>query len=397
MNSQTHSGMQIIYACEPLPSSMKKAVFLAGPTPREKDVSSWRPYALRILEDSGFDGHVFVPEARDGVRPDYVNQMQWELDAMNSSDVVLFWIPRDMKTMPALTTNNEFGIWSTLDAGRVFLGAPEGAPHTSYQFKLAAQNDIPSFTDLGEMVKAIVAYLGDGAQREGGACQVPLHIWKTASFQNWFRAQAGAGIELHGAKVKWVLRIGPKFVLYWALKVDMYVPSENRHKTNEVVISRPDICLTVAWHRKQGAALEDTVFALIREYRTPAVSSDGFAWEAPGGSSFKPDKDPAQTAADELKQELGLEFDAGRVRMHGARQIAATLSAHRAHVYSVELTADEVSALLKLEASGTCFGVASETERTYPRVRSLKEMREGAFVDWATLGIVTAVLADATH
>lgn len=386
--------MQIVYAGEALPTKMTKSVFLAGPTPRDKDVPSWRPDAIKMLEQAGFDGHVFVPEARDGVRPDYVNQMQWELDAMNTSDVVLFWIPRDMQTMPALTTNNEFGIWSAQDSGRVYLGAPEGAPHTSYQFKIAAQNDIPSFKDLGEMVKAITAYLGAGAERERGACQVPLHIWRTPSFQSWYKAQTKAGIELHGAKVKWVLRIAPDFVLYWELKVDMFIPSENRHKTNEVVISRPDVCLTVAWHRPEGAALEDTVFALVREYRTPAVSEDAFAWENPGGSSFKPDKDPFKTAADELKQELGLEFDATRVAAHGSRQIASTLSAHRAHVYSVNLTKEEVAALRKLEADGTCFGVASETERTYPRVRSLKEMRQGNFVDWATLGIVTTVLEE---
>jgi 8-oxo-dGTP pyrophosphatase MutT (NUDIX family) len=174
----------------------------------------------------------------------------------------------------------------------------------------------------------------------------------------------------------------------------MFVPSENRHKTNEVVISRPDVCLTVAWHRPKDASPEDTLFALIREYRTPAVSEDAFAWENPGGSSFKPDKDPYKTAADELKQELGLEFDASRVKVHSARQVASTLSAHRAHVYSVELTAEEIAALQKLEADGTSFGVAEETEKTYPRVRSLKEIRAGRFADWSTIGIVCTVLFD---
>lgn len=386
--------MQTIYAGEPLPQKITKSVFLAGPSPRSKDVASWRPDALKALEEAGFDGHVFVPEARDGARPDYVAQMKWELDAQNSSDIILFWIPRDMKTMPALTTNNEYGIWSALDPSRVVLGAPEGAPHTSYQFKFAGENDIPSYRTLKELVDAVVAQLGAGAERAGGACQVPLHIWKTASFQSWYKAQTKAGIELRGASVKWVFRIGPKFVLYWALKVDMYVPSEDRHKTNEVVISRPDVCLTVAWHRPEGAAPEETLFALIREYRTPAVSDDGFAWENPGGSSFKPDKDPYQTAAAELKQELGLEFEPKRVRVHSARQIAATLSAHRAHVYSVELTPDEVAALKKLEEDGTFFGVAGETERTYPRVRSLKAIREERYVDWATIGILTTVMHD---
>jgi len=389
--------IQVVHAGEAIPTTIVKSIFLAGPTPRDKETPSWRPEAIRLLTEAGFDGTVFVPEARDGVRPDYVQQMQWEHDCLNSSDAVLFWIPRDMAKMPALTTNTEFGIWAAQDPARVFLGAPEGAVHVSYQQKFAAQNDIPTFKTLQELVKGVVDNLGAGAERKGGAVQVPLHIWKTASFQNWYKAQTAAGIELHGARVKWVLRIGPKFVLYWALKVDMYVPSEKRHKTNEVVISRPDVCLTVAWHRPivngVAAASDETLFALIREYRTPAVSEDAFAWENPGGSSFKPDKDPYQTAASELKQELGLEFDASRVKLHGSRQICATLSGHRAHVYSVELTAEEVEQLRKLEADGVSFGVASETERTYPRVRSLKQINEGAFVDWATIGILTTVLA----
>jgi 8-oxo-dGTP pyrophosphatase MutT (NUDIX family) len=386
--------MQVIHAGESIPSTIVKSIFLAGPTPRHKDTPSWRPEALRLLGEIGYDGVVFVPEARDGVRPDYVQQMQWELDAQNSSDVIVFWIPRDMATMPALTTNTEYGIWASLDPARLFVGAPDGAAHVSYQLKYAAKNDVPTFDDLAALLKAVTTSLGDGAERKSGSTQVPLHIWKTASFQNWYKAQTKAGIELHGAQVKWVLRIGAKFGLYWALKVDMFVPSENRHKTNEVVISRPDVCLTVAWHRPAGAAPEETLFALIREYRTPAVSDDGFAWENPGGSSFNPDKDPRQTAASELKQELGLEFDAARVRLHGARQIAATLSGHRAHVYSVELSAEEVAALRKLEADGASFGVASESERTYPRVRSLREINEANFVDWATIGILTTVLAE---
>ena len=254
--------MQVIHAGETIPSTIVKSVFLAGPTPRLKDTPSWRPEALRLLGEIGYDGVVFVPEARDGVRPDYVQQMQWELDAQNSSDIIAFWIPRDMATMPALTTNTEYGIWASLDPARLFVGAPNGAAHVSYQLKYAAKNDVPTFNDLAALLKAVVTSLGGGAERKGGAAQVPLHIWQTASFQNWYRAQTKAGIELHGA-----------------------------------------------------------------------------------------------------------------------------------HVYSVELTAEEVASLRKLEADGVSFGVASETERTYPRVRSLQEINEANFVDWATIGILTTVLA----
>ncbi|MBX9693883.1 MAG: PAS domain S-box protein, partial [Cyanobacteria bacterium] len=256
----------------------------------------------------------------------------------------------------------------------------------------AEMQTIPTFDNLPALVSAAVGQLGVGAERTAGECQIPLHLWNASSFQSWYRAQTGAGMELHGAQVRWVFRIGAKRSLYWALKVDMYIPSENRHKTNEVVISRPDICLTVAWHRPPGASEDETQFALIREYRSPSTSSDGFAWENPGGSTFKNDRAPFEVAADELKEELSIEVDPARVRFHGARQIAATLSAHRAHVYSAELTADEMASLRDLEQQGTHFGVDAESERTYPRVRSFKQLCNGNSVDWATIGICAAVM-----
>ncbi len=40
----------------------KKSIFLAGPTPRNKEVKSWRGEALEILQRLGFDGVVYVPE-----------------------------------------------------------------------------------------------------------------------------------------------------------------------------------------------------------------------------------------------------------------------------------------------------------------------------------------------
>lgn len=38
-----------IAAPEALPSSAESTVFLAGPTPRDPNVSSWRPAALHVL------------------------------------------------------------------------------------------------------------------------------------------------------------------------------------------------------------------------------------------------------------------------------------------------------------------------------------------------------------
>jgi hypothetical protein len=67
--------MQIVYTGEEMPQSFTKSIFLAGPTSRNKEVPSWRPDALQLLDDMGFDGVVFLPEDRNGeVHLDYDDQ-----------------------------------------------------------------------------------------------------------------------------------------------------------------------------------------------------------------------------------------------------------------------------------------------------------------------------------
>lgn len=75
--------MNIIYAREALPKYVVKSIFLAGPSPRDKNAISWRLEALKILSDLGFDGHVFVPEDRSGeFKGDYTDQIEWESNAL---------------------------------------------------------------------------------------------------------------------------------------------------------------------------------------------------------------------------------------------------------------------------------------------------------------------------
>lgn len=109
------------------------AIFLAGPTPRSHSVKSWRPNAVEILERLGYDGTVLIPE---GSQPDntwpvgFMTQVEWEHAGLENCTVVCFWIPRDMMTLPGLTTNVEFGRY----VGRrpMVYGRPDGAPHTGY-------------------------------------------------------------------------------------------------------------------------------------------------------------------------------------------------------------------------------------------------------------------------
>ena len=108
-----------------------KAFFLAGPTPRSTDVKSWRPEALEYLRRTGFDGDVLVPERKDWkVKFGYCDQVEWETRGLERCSVVLFWVPRNMTTMPALTTNVEFGMYIKSD--KIIYGRPNEAENVRY-------------------------------------------------------------------------------------------------------------------------------------------------------------------------------------------------------------------------------------------------------------------------
>ncbi len=128
------SEMQVIHSDEaPLASGINQSIFLAGPTPRSKDVKSWRPEAVQILRDIGFKGTVCVPERKDwSIKFTYEDQVGWELDCLERCGAIAFWIPRNMETMPALTTNVEFGYWLVKKTYRVFYGRPEEAVSVRY-------------------------------------------------------------------------------------------------------------------------------------------------------------------------------------------------------------------------------------------------------------------------
>mgnify|MGYP003403414459 CR=1 FL=1 len=109
----------------------KKSIFLAGPTPRNNSDISWRIDACNKLEELGFDGVVYVPEYSSWKpKTDYVDQAMWEREALTSSTVIMFWIPRSLPDMPAFTTNVEFGYW--IHSGKVIYGRPNDASKIKY-------------------------------------------------------------------------------------------------------------------------------------------------------------------------------------------------------------------------------------------------------------------------
>lgn len=382
--------MQLVYAHEPVPEMLTKSVFLAGPTPRSGDVASWRPEALKALEELGYDGTVFYPEMRDGNwQKNYEAQIAWEERCLNVADCIVFWVPRNLVTMPGLTTNNEWGVWQ--NSGKVVFGVPPEAEKVSYQQYYARKLLVPSATTLRETLQLAVAMVGDGAPRSGGERDVPLYIWRTPHFQQWYRAQQGAGNRLDGARVEWTFRVGPRrtFVFLWALHVNVHIAREKRNKVNEVVISRPDISVVVMY--RKGATLDDTDIVFIREFRSPAATDDGFIWEAPSGSSKKLEQNPQVVAAEECHEETGLVIDAKRIVCREVRQLAGTLSAHKAHLFAVEITGAELDAL-RAEC-GIAHGVLEDSERTYVEIMKFGDVRRRNRVDWSMLGMIFSVIA----
>ena len=127
--------MNVIYANQKLPSFQdEQIIFLVGPTPRDKHVPSWRPDAIEILRDLGYEGLVLVPEDSEGqFRREYTDQIAWEqegLEACSEFGCIAAWVPRCLETMPAFTTNVEFGLF--VESGRLLYGRPDSAPKTAY-------------------------------------------------------------------------------------------------------------------------------------------------------------------------------------------------------------------------------------------------------------------------
>jgi len=155
--------MKTIFAQEPLDWT-GPAIFLAGPTLRARTticpsayhgvanvsdapcfrcddtglikLRSWREDALTYLANSGLT--VLAPEFRDWREwrdngDDWAAQVEWEHNAMDDPRVVLlFWVPRNMKTLPGLTTNVEFGYYLVKRPHAMVVGWPNGAEHVRY-------------------------------------------------------------------------------------------------------------------------------------------------------------------------------------------------------------------------------------------------------------------------
>jgi 8-oxo-dGTP pyrophosphatase MutT (NUDIX family) len=350
-----------VYAGERAPESWDAAVILAGNgTGRQAGgPAPWRPAAVAALAGRWEgDGRlvVFVPEGRDGGRADGAAEASWAETAHGLADAVLSWQP----------------------------GGPDGG---SYLAGPPGSNDLAEGS-LDAAVRAVLAGIGEGAHRSGSERAVPLLVWRTDSFQRWFAAQRAAGNTMLGARPVWTFSPGPASSppFYWALHVRMHVLAENRVKSNEVVISRPDISAMVLYRRAD--TLDEATVVLVREFRSPARTPDGFVHELPSGSGAGPASALGQ-AVDEVREETGLTVDAARVRALGSRQLSGTMSAHHAHLFAAEITGGELAGL---RAAQSRPHGADSNELTWIQIATFGEIRRAREVDWATLGMIAEAL-----
>lgn len=136
------------------------SIFLAGPTPRAPGTPSWRREALDMFVGQGFHGSVFVPETIYwGWHEDWAEQVEWEDGALHLATVILFWVPRDLDTLPGFTTNIEYGRW--MDSGKCVLGAPPDAPKTGFMRYYADKLGIPQADTLEDTIIAAMTLAGD--------------------------------------------------------------------------------------------------------------------------------------------------------------------------------------------------------------------------------------------
>lgn len=144
--------MNEVYAHEHPQNSDTPSIFLAGPSPRGNEDYNWRPEALELLRNLGFQGNVYIPLPRDGNwLSDYDAQVEWELQYLEKASVIIFWVPRDIQNLPGFTTNVEFGMF--VKSGKIVLGYPKEAPKMRYLEYVAKMNDVPISNSLEETIK----------------------------------------------------------------------------------------------------------------------------------------------------------------------------------------------------------------------------------------------------
>jgi 8-oxo-dGTP pyrophosphatase MutT (NUDIX family) len=320
--------------------------------------------------------------------------VEWENEGLNQADVIVFWIPRDLKKLPGFTTNVEFGLW--VKSGKVILGCPDNCPNPErnrYLKELAIKYNVPIANTLKETLKLALDKIGNGQLREGGESKVPLYVYQHPTFKKWLEAQKAVGNEIRDAKVLWTFFPGKSKNLFcFVVHLYVWIKDEDRVKINEFSFFRSDISSMVLFYQdkeiKSIQDLMDVKVLLVTEYRVPARNfGDCKVTELPGGSSKK-DKPAEVVAVEELEEETSFSISPSRLIKIDERQLAGTLSAHTSSVFAANINKEEYNYLSEVAKSGKSFGVIEDTEMTYVKVMSIKEILQAKITDWSTIGMI---------
>lgn len=384
----------IVFADQEIPKKITKSIFLAGPSPRTQDILDWRHEALSLFAKNEFTGTVFIPVPQDRFygKDDsagwtYDNQVEWECTARNVSDIILFWVPRDIKHgMPAFTTNIEFG--EDLHSGKIMYGRPENAEKCRYLDKRIVEIKETVFSDLNALIKQCIIKLGEGSLRQEGEVFVPLFIWESEQFQSWYQQLKDNGNKLAHAKLLHHVKFSNGYLFSFILSVNVWVEAEQRFKSNEFVFSRKDISSILPFYKKGN----EIFVVLVKEFRSPVRNDSGMVYELPGGSSLKPGMNPQVNAQHELEEETGIHIeDISRFNFVKNKQLCATLSSHHSYLYKVELTEKEFNEVKENVKNKTSFGVIEDTEIIHLEIIPMNKVMDYP-LDYSMIGMILGAL-----
>ncbi len=389
--------LKIVRSPEPTPEELTKSLFLVGARTFAASDPPWQLKMIEFLRQAGFDGTVFLPFPDDELSiANDADRIEWQCKHLALADVIAAWCPYDSTSPHEITTGIQLGEW--LRSGKLLYGRPAEPPNVRYLDVLYSeinQGLDPPFNapceSLEQLAQQCVERLGDGAERRGGERSVPLFVWRSPQFQVWYQDLVAAGNRLETADLLWTFRIpqASNVVFCFSLRAKVWVTAEKRYKDNEFIVSRPDISSVCAYFPDpQSHEFLDTKILLNREFRLPGRTPDGFLRDLPSGSSFCPDQGALAVAVNELKEEIGIEIESDRFRYVTDRQLAGTFGTHKAYLFAVELTGDEVQHLEALEQSGASAGIVGETEQTYVEVRTIRQILNQKLLDHACIGMI---------
>ena len=381
--------MHVIYAYEDLPDPCSASLFLAGPRHYVFSDTSWRSEALLILRKLGYTGAVIIPEPRGEGR--YFDLPNWEDDMRARADLILFWMSVEEAAAPLGYVDLDFG--QGFDSCRYLYGRAAhvlGCDTLDARWRNATGYE--PCDSLQGMLSAALGLIGAGAERHGVERDVPLSIWLSSPFTRWYSSLNTAGHVLRNFRLCYVLAIGNRHpgsqVFGFLASASVAVAGENRIKSNEVFLARPDTVAVLPIFDAGGPEAE--VF-LVREYRLAVRNASGFVIELPGGSSREAQLPPRAIALEELTEELGLEVAPARLIAIGSRQSASTLCSHHIHLFTLALENGEAVRLRKLASAGDVLGADSEERITVIRQRLSAPFDPS--LDWVGLGLIATAMA----